>query len=58
VLVNRSTLYILHLKSLGLLWWLLGVGWHRLRKLRWLERVDESIPPKVGVMRSWDGMSY
>jgi hypothetical protein len=56
MLVDRSVFDILCLEGLGFPRWWLGIIWGRWRKLRQLERIDESIPPKSGVLPSWDGM--
>jgi hypothetical protein len=58
VLLDRSALNVLSLKSLGLPAWCLSIGWDMWLELRWLEWVRERISPETGVLPSQSGMIY
>jgi hypothetical protein len=58
MLLNRSTLDVLSLESLGLPRWRLSICWDRRLELRWLERVSERISSKTEILPSQSRMVY
>jgi hypothetical protein len=58
VLINRPSLNVLSLESLGLPRWWLSVGWNGRLKVRWLERAGERVPSKTWILPSGSGMVY
>jgi hypothetical protein len=58
MLLNGSALNVLSLESLGMPRWRLSIGLDGWLELRWMERINERISPKVRVLPSWSGMIY
>jgi hypothetical protein len=58
VLLNRSTLDVLSLESLGLPRWWLSISWNGWLEMRWRKRAGERISSEIRVLPSQSGMIY